>query len=144
MAEQLEVAVNLTNDKVQFKGVSRTNPEITCDYFPPLGDAQGYTGLELLLMSFAACSATSIVFLLRNMKKTVSGFKVDARGIRREVHPTSFEKIFLEFILTSGDTVDADIQRAIQLSEEKYCPVWAMIKNNVEIFIDFKILTQQG
>lgn len=140
MAEQLSVTVNLVNDKVQFAGVSRTNPEITCDYFPPLGDGQGYTGLELLLMSLAACSATSVVFLLRNMKKTVSGFKVNARGIRREVHPTSFEKIYLEFILTSGDVDDADIQRAVQLSEEKFCPVWAMLKNNVAIFTESKIL----
>ena len=140
MAEQLEVTVNLTDDKVQFTGKTRSNPEIICDYFPPLGEGQGYTGLELLLMSLAACSATSIVALLRNMKKTVKGFKVNARGIRRETHPTCFEKIFIEFILTSGDAGEPAVQRAIRLSEESYCPVWAMVKNNVEISTEYKIL----
>jgi len=139
MTDQLEVSVNLINDKVQFTGLSRSNPEIVCDYFPPLGDGQGYTGLELLLMSFAVCSATSIVFLLRNMKKTVSGFKVNAKGIRKEVHPTSFEKIFLEFIVDSPDVNDSDVKRAIRLSEETYCPVWDMIRNNVEILTEYKI-----
>lgn len=67
MPEQLEVTVNLSNQKAKFTGVSRSNPPITFDYDPPPGDGQGYTGLEMLLMSLAACSGTSIVALLRNM-----------------------------------------------------------------------------
>jgi putative redox protein len=140
MAEQLEVTVNLTNQKVQFTGISRSNSPITFDYGPPLGDGQGYTGLEMLLMSFAACSGTSIVALLRNMKKNISGFKVNGKGIRRTEHPTSFQKIFLEYTLNSKDAEDKDIEKAIQLSEEKYCPVWAMVKNNVEVVTEYKII----
>lgn len=138
MAEQLEVTAKLTNQKVQFTGVTRTNPAITCDYNPPLGDGEGYTGLELLLMSLAVCSGMTIVFLLRNLKKSVSGFEVNARGIRRETHPTAFQEIFLQFVVDSGDAADEDIQKAIQMAEETYCPVWAMVKNNVEISTQFK------
>ena len=141
MPEQLEVTVYLTNRKVQFTGVSRSNPWITFDYAPPLGDGQGYTGLELLLMSLAACSGTSIVALLRNMKKSILGFEVNGKGIRRDEHPTSFQKIFLEYILNSKDAEDRDIQKAIQLSEETYSPVWAMLKNNVEIVTEYNIIT---
>jgi putative redox protein len=144
MAEQLEVTVNLTNQKVQFTGVLRSNPAITCDYNPPLGDGQGYTGLELLLMSLAACSGTTIVALLRKMAKNISGFQVNAKGIRRDVHPTSFQKIFLEFILNSKDTGDSDLQKSIQLAEETYCPVWAMLKNNVEIISEYRIIREVG
>ena len=133
MAQQLEVAVSLTNDKVQFVGVSRSNPAVKCDYFPPLGDGDGYTGLELLLMSLAVCSATAIVHLLRKMGKDVSGFRVNARGVRKDVLPMTFEKIFLDFTVTSRDAEDLDIGKAIRLSEESYCPVWALLKNNVEI-----------
>jgi putative redox protein len=144
MAEQLEVTVTLTNQKVQFAGVAGSNPPITCDYRPPLGDGEGYTGLELLLMGLAACSGTSIVALLKNMKKNISGFRVNARGIRREQHPTSFQRIFLEFVLHSKDAADSDIQKAIQLSKESYCPVWAMLKNNVEIFSAHSIIASDG
>jgi putative redox protein len=140
MPKQLEVAVNLTNQKVQFTGLSRSNPSIIFDYDPPLGDGQGYTGLEMLLMSLAACSGTSIVALLRNMKKSIAGFKVNAKGIRRDQHPTSFEKIFLEYTLYSRDAEDQHIQKAIQLSEQSFCPVWAMVKNNVEIVTQYKII----
>jgi len=133
MAEEVEVTVNLTNQKVQFSGVAGSNPAVICDYKPPLGDGAGYTGLELLLLSLAACSGTSVLFLLRKMQNSITGFEIHAKGIRREQHPMSFEKIGLEFTLHSPDTEDADMQKVVQLSEETYCPVWAMLKNNVEV-----------
>jgi len=143
MPEQREeVTVRLTNPKVQFVGVSVANPDqpITFDYKPPLGDGAGYNGLELLLMSLGGCSATAVVYLLRKMGKTVSGLEVQAKGIRSEQPPLKFEKIFIEFILTSEDTREADIQRAIQLAEQSVCPVWQMIKNNVEVVAEYKII----
>ena len=122
--EQLEVAVDLVNDKVQFRGVSRFNPAnaaVTFDYKPPIGDGQGYTGLELLLMSLAGCSGTSMVYLLRKMGKTVSGLTVNARGLRRDQPPLTLEKIILEFAVRSSDAADQTIRKAIHLCEES---VW--------------------
>ena len=112
MGEQFEqVTVNLINDKVQFSGISPANPDcpIVFDYKPPIGDGNGYNGLELLLMSFAGCSGTAIVFLLRKMGKDVSGLKVNAKGMKSDQPPVKFEKIFIEYILSSKDTKDADI-----------------------------------
>ncbi len=140
MAEQMATTIELINDKVRFTGAMRSNPAITLDYFPPIGDGEGYTGLELLLMSFAGCSATAIVTLMRKMRKTVAGFAVNATGIRREQLPTAFETISLEFVLRSPDAEHADMRKAIQLAEETYCPVWAMLRNNVTVTTDFKIL----
>jgi putative redox protein len=143
MSEQLEeVTVHLSNEKVQFVGLSKSNPDhpIPFDYKPPIGDGKGYNGLELLLMSLSGCSATAIVFLLRKMGKTISGLTVNAKGVRREQPPVKFEKIFLEFILNSKDTKDADIRKAIQLAEQSVCPVWQMIKNNVEVAPEYKII----
>ena len=140
MTDQLEVSVDLTNEKVQFSGVSRSNPAITIDYIPPLGDGQGYMPLELLLISLASCSGATVASILRKMRKTVSGLKVNAQGVRREQHPTSFQKISLQFIINSGDVGESDLQKAIQLSEESFCPVWAMLKNNVEIVTEYQII----
>lgn len=142
MAEQLEeVTIQLTNQKVQFTGVSKANPgrPVSFDYKAPIGDGQGFNGLELLLMSLSGCSGTSVVYLLRKMGKNVSRFTVNAKGLRRDQPPIKFEKIFLEFVLTSPDAQDADMQKAIRLSEESVCPVWQMVKNNVEVVADYKI-----
>ena len=143
MSEQIEeVTVHLSNQKVQFIGISNSNSDrpINFDYKPPMGDGQGYNGLELLLMSLSGCSATAIVYLLRKMGKTVSGLEVKAKGIRSEQPPIKFEKILIEFILSSKDTRDADIRKAIQLAEKSVCPVWQMIKNNVEVIPEYKII----
>lgn len=140
MSEQLMVTASLMNEKVKFKGVSRSNPEIILDYTPPIGDGEGYTSLELLLISLASCSGTSITLLLRKMRKDVSGLTINIKGNRREQHPMSFDKIFLEFNLVSKDAGDSDLEKVIKLSEESICPVWNMIKNSVEISYVYKIV----
>jgi putative redox protein len=142
MADSLEITVNLVNDKVQFIGVSNSNPDrpVTFDYIPPIGDGQGYTGLELLLMSFTGCIATTVLYLLRKMGKGISALKVNARGIRPDKPPLRLEKIFFKFILNSKDVVGADMDLVIQLAEESACPVWQMIKNNTEVIIEYTIV----
>lgn len=137
MPEPLEVTVDSTDQKLGYAGQLRSLAPITIDYVPPLGTGQGYLPLELLLMSLAACSGGTIGLLLRKMGKTVSNIKVTARGIRREQHPTSFQKITLKFHLISADALDPDIQKAIQLAEGSVCPVWAMLKDSVEIAIEY-------
>ncbi len=139
---QENVTVRLINQRVQFSGISSSNPEkpVIFDYVPPIGDGEGYNGLELLLLSFGGCSATAVVYLLRKMGKTVSGLEVNAKGIRSAELPIKFEKIFLEYLLKSEDATDADMQKALRLAEESVCPVWQMIKNNTEVLPTYRII----
>jgi putative redox protein len=140
MSNEIEVAISLANERVQFKGVSKSNPEspITFDYLPPLGDGQGFLGLELLVMSFAGCVSTGMVFLLRRMGKNISGFEMKATGIKR-TKPLSLEKICLEVILESNNTEDSEIQTVIEQAKE-LSPVWIALKNNVEVSTEYKII----
>jgi putative redox protein len=142
MIAPMEVTVDSTNQRLGYTGALRSHPAIPIDYIPPLGDGQGYTPLELLLMSLAACSGGTIGLLLRKMGKTISGIKVNTKGIRREQHPTSFQKISLEFVVNSSDVKDTDMQKAIKLAEESVCPVWAMVKGNAEIVTEYKIIAE--
>ncbi len=140
MLAPLEVTVSSTDQKLGYTGSLRTHPPIPIDYIPPLGDGQGYTPLEMLLMSLGACSGGTIGLLLRKMGKTVTDIKVKAKGVRREQHPTSFKSIHLEFLVTSTDVKEADMQKSIKLAEESVCPVWAMVKGNAEISTEYKIV----
>ncbi len=136
MADQFEeVSAVLTNDKVQFTGTSKANPgrAIEFDYHPPIGDGDGYNGLELVLMSLAGCSGTAMAFILRRMEKNVAGLKVNAKGRRTQEPPVKLDHIHLEFVLTSSDATDEDAAKALQLTEEMYCPVWQMVKGNTVI-----------
>lgn len=140
MSNQLTGVATLINDKVKFSGVSRDNKEIIIDYVKPIGDGEGYTSLELFLISLATCSGSSVSSLLRKMHKDVNGLKITTYGERREEHPTYFKKILIHFELKSKDAEAPDMEKAIKISEESICPVWNMVKNNVEINYEYEII----
>ena len=139
MANILEADVNLINDKLKFECRAGDNPTIITDYIPPFGDNEGYMPLQLFLISFATCSGGVIAPFLRKMGKQVTALSMHVSGKRREEHPTGFETIHLDIHLKSPDVTDADLQKVLAMAEDKYCPVWAMIKNNVEIKTSFTI-----
>jgi putative redox protein len=138
-AEPVSVQIVLVNDNLRFSAHSGNNDPIYSDSLPPLGNGQGYMPTELLLISLATCSGSTIVSLLRKKRKTVVSFSMQAQGYKREEYPKSFEKIILHCELVSPDATDDDMRRCIELTEEKYCPVWAMIKGNVEVVCEFSI-----
>lgn len=95
MNNNLTVTADLINDKVKFSGVSRYNQEIIIDSV----DGEGYTPLELFLMSLATCSGMTLALLLRKMYKDISQLKVIASGERRATYPTYFKSIHIIFEL---------------------------------------------
>lgn len=138
-ADILEARVELVNDKLHFAGNSGNNETVQIDYVPPLGDNEGYMSLQLFLLSLSSCAGSSVLTFLRKMKKNIKGCEIRATGRRFSQHPTSFEKITLEFKLRSDDVLPEDVEKVIALSEATYCPVWAMIKGNVTVETKYTI-----
>ncbi len=139
MPSEISAQVML-EEKVRFAGQVRDLPTVVMDYTPPLGDGAGMTGLETLLLSLAGCSGTSVISLLRKMKQPVTGLQVQAHGTRRDEHPTVLTQIELTFIVSGTGVDSAAVQRAIALSEEQLCPVWAMLKPCTPITSSFQIV----
>jgi putative redox protein len=132
MATELTARVVL-QDGMRLTGKAHSAHEVQIDYTPPLGTDDGFTSLELLMVSLASCSASTTLSLLRRMEKTVASLEVQAVGQRRDEHPTVLTDIELRFSL-KGDGLDApSVEKAIALSETHYCPVWAMLKPSVAI-----------
>lgn len=137
----LKTRTNLINQGVKFLSTVEGKPDITTDYVPPFGDGNSLTPLELFLISFSSCVGGAISPLLRRMGKHVNDLQIEATGQRRTEHPTCFEKIDLDIILTSSDATVEDLQKVLLISESTVCPVWAMIKGNVDININCKVIT---
>jgi len=141
-SKELTTSISLVNEKLHFKGEVSGNETISIDYIAPLGDNLGYTSLELLLLSLSSCVGSSILVFLRKMHKNIEGLEIKAIGIRKEEHPTCFKTIILELNLKSQNTKEQDLEKVVKLSEEQYCPVWAMLKGNVEIKLNSTIIYQ--
>lgn len=138
-ADELTVIVRSGNDRMYFQGETASRGPLEIDYIPPLGDNLGYMPLELFLISLAACAAGSVSVLLRRMGHSFTGLEVRASGVRRDTHPTSFEKITLHFLLRSASVDMESLKKALALSEKSICPVWAMVDKCVEIVTECEI-----
>ncbi len=136
----LTVKIQSIDDKVMFSATARENPEVVIDYFPPIGTGRGYTSLELLMASFGSCVSTALLTLLRyRMKKQVNGISVEMKGTVREEHPKALQHILLALKIKAKDLLEAEAREALQIAEDKMCPVWSMIKGNVEVDIEIEI-----
>jgi len=99
----------------------------------------GPTPLTMLLASLAACSANSVMAILQKMQQPVSHLAIEAHATRSPLHPTVLLDISLKFTI-NGDGVDpAAVARALQLSEERLCPVWNMLKTSTPIKATFEL-----
>ena len=112
---------------------------LSLDYPLQPGRTAGPTPLEMLLASLAACAGSTVALLLRRMDAPLAGLEVEARGTRRDEHPTIMTEIALDFVLR-GDGLDPGaVARALQIAEEQLCPVWAMLKTGTVISASFRI-----
>ena len=139
MSDILRAEIRLLNDGIKFSSTSENYPEIVSDYDPPLGRHEGYRPLELFLISFGTCVGGTVLPILRRMQKDITSFAMTVEGNRKSEHPTGFNKIILNFAVKSHNLNEQDMQKAITLSEEKFCPVWSMIGRNVTVETIFHI-----
>ncbi len=138
-SKEISASVTLVNERLHFEGKVEGNNPISIDYIPPFGDNLGYTSLELLLLSFSSCLGSAMLIFLRKMQKSITNFEITAKGIRNEEHPTGFKSIQVEIHIQSSNVSKDDLNKVIVLAEDKYCPVWAMMKGNVEINFKYEI-----
>jgi putative redox protein len=116
--------------------------QVVMDYPLQAGVAgDGLTPLQMLLASLAACSANSVLLVLkRRLEQPVAGLEVEARAVRRQAHPTVLTEISLEFIVKGAGVKPEAVVQAIRVSEEQLCPVWNMLKGGTRIAASFRIV----
>ena len=100
----------------------------------------GYTPMELVLASLCGCSGQVTVGLLARMGQEVRDLVIHAKGTKKEIHPAVFTSIDLEFEFRGGKIDAASVDKALALSEERYCPVWAMLKAASPIKATYRLL----
>lgn len=97
-----------------------------------------FSPMELVLVSVAGCSSIDIVEILKKQRQDLEDLQVKVDGQRVDAIPAVFESIHLHFIF-KGDLQKEKVERAIDLSMNKYCSVSHMLKPNVNITTSFDI-----
>ena len=104
------------------------------------GDNDGFRPMELILIGLAGCTAMDVISILQKKRQKITAFQVTAQAERAEEHPKVFTKILLEYQVTGLDIDEQAVERAIELSETRYCPAQAMLGHSVAIHSRYSIL----
>jgi putative redox protein len=132
MTTEVAAYVTFLND-LHFQGSVQSG--YTIDLDTPAGDGggEGLTPMELVLIGLAGCSAMDVVAILRKKRQPVERLEVRVHGQRQTEHPTVFTNIHLEYVVHGSGVDPQAVTRAIELSRERYCPIWAMLEPAVRI-----------
>jgi putative redox protein len=101
------------------------------------------TPMEMVLIALAACSGMDVISVLRKMRQEPVGYDIEIAGQRAADYPRVYTTVEMRHELR-GDVSDAAARRAISLSMEKYCPVFAMLSPGVAITEHYSVVDDAG
>jgi putative redox protein len=122
---------------MRFTGAADSGYAVTLD---DTTEGSGLTPVEMVLIGLAGCCAMDVIAILRKQRQPVRGLEVRASGLRRDEPPRIFTTIALEFIVRGAGVAPAAIERAIELTATRYCPVWGMLQPSATITSSFQVL----
>lgn len=103
------------------------------------GLEDGVSPMEAVLMAAGGCSGIDIVSILEKMRQPLEGLEIIVSGQRREDYPKYFHNILIKYILR-GNLEAEKVERAIELSLEKYCSV----TNGLKAKITYEYIIENG
>ena len=95
----------------------------------------------LILSSLAGCTAIDIVDLLKKMRIEFSDFKIEVAGELTEEHPKIYHAVHLTYFIRLNNEEDkSKMERAVNLSQDTYCGVSAMIRKFADLKVNIQYL----
>jgi len=122
----------------QFVAESGTGHAVVMD------DANGHTGpkpIELALLALGGCTGFDVISILRKKRQKVTAYEIEVRAEQNPEPPSYFTRVEIKHRLRGDIDPDA-VEKALHLSETKYCAVGAMISKTAKIEATFEILPE--
>ncbi len=119
--------------KMSFSGGAGEGGSIALDAPPAVGgEGNGFRPKELMLNSLAGCTAMDVIAILRKMKCEPEAFRVEVMAEETEEHPKVFTAFHIKYFV-KGAVPEAKLEKAINLSQERYCGVTVMYRSFAEV-----------
>ncbi len=109
-------------------------------------DGNSYTApspMQFLAMALAGCMAIDVVHILTRGRYSISGLQTTFTGERAPEEPHRFTKIDLRFSISTNAPAD-QIQRALDLSRNKYCSVWHSLRQDIDFTVSYELKQEQA
>jgi len=102
----------------------------------------GFGPKAMLLSGLAACSGIDVVEVLEKMRVLFADLEIEVEAEQTEDHPRVFKDIHINYKIKTGEENKQKVQKAIDLSLDKYCGVAAMLKKNSNIYYTISLLPE--
>ncbi len=104
---------------------------------------KGVKPSDMLVMALVSCSGYDVVTILRRQRQELTDLRITADAHQASEPPYQFTDIHLHYVVTGRNLDPAKVERAIKLSEEKYCSVAATIRGVTKITNSFEVLQEE-
>lgn len=108
--------------------------KITLDATPAVGGQnKGPRPKPLTLVSLGGCTGMDVISILNKMRVVPDYFNVEVSGEMTDEHPKYYHKIFIKYIFRGKDLPMAKLEKAVTLSQDRYCGVSEMLRAKSEL-----------
>ncbi|MBL8497834.1 OsmC family protein [Nitrosomonas sp. JL21] len=126
---------------VSFLAESGSGHSVLMDGAPEAGGQNaGPRPMEMVLMGLGGCTAFDVILILKKGRHDIRDCVVEIEAERASADPKVFTHIHLHFIVMAKDVSSQHVQRAIDLSAEKYCSASIMLRSTAKITHDFELI----
>ena len=125
---------------VSFKGKSESGHEVILDGPEELGgEGLGMRPMEMMLIGMGGCTSFDVVTILKRSRQQITGCIAEIEAVRADAIPKIFTSIHIHFLIKGIDLQKKAVERAVELSANKYCSASIMLGKSVKITHDFVI-----
>lgn len=138
--EQMKVRIKKI-EGLKLVGLSASNHSIVMDTKKEVGGFEtAPSPMEYLLMAVGGCTLMDVISILDKMKINYREIEVEVEGKRRSEHPRYFEEINLRYIVKGENIEKEKVNKAVNLSLNKYCSVSNNLKPKTKINYNIEII----
>ena len=125
---------------VSFKGKTESGHEVILDGPEELGGkGLGMRPMEMMLIGMGGCTSFDVVTILKRSRQQITGCIAEIEAVRADAIPKVFTSIHIHFLIKGIDLQKKAVERAVELSANKYCSASIMLGKSVKITHDFVI-----
>lgn len=128
-------------DNMSFVGESGSGHSVVMDGAPEFGGRDlGFRPMEMLLLGLGGCTAFDVVMILNKARQNIHDCEIHIEAERAESIPKVFTRIHIHFVISGRGLDAARVEKAVNLSAEKYCSASEMLGKTAEMTHDFEVV----
>lgn len=130
----------INKNSITFAGKAESNHWVTMDGPDAFGGSDaGIRPKELLLLALGGCTGSDVASILAKKRQNVERFEMNITAEQEEEMPKVFTSMHVEYVIYGKNIDHTAVERAVELSQTKYCGVTAMLAKAMEITHSFRI-----